>query len=174
MKHSGGFRKSTVKTPFSLLIFGILLALAVSLSPPVAAQEGSPSADEVNRVAKGLYCPVCENVPLDVCPTEACVQWRETIRQKLADGWSEAQIREYFAEQYGDRVLATPPARGLNWLVYLLPPLALAVGALIVFRVLRQARPGAARAGASAPALELPPSDADYAAKLEAELARRR
>jgi len=105
------------------------------------AQDEQPSDDEVNAVAKGLYCPVCENVPLDVCPTQACKQWRETIREKLAVGWEKEQIEEYFVSQYGDRVLATPPATGLNWLVYLLPPLAFIVGAVILGGAVRSWRP---------------------------------
>ena len=80
-----------------------------------------PSDDDVNAVSKELYCPVCENIPLDVCETKACEQWRELIREKLADGWSEEQIKDYFVLQYGDRVLSEPPRRGFNWLVYILP-----------------------------------------------------
>ena len=151
-----------------------VLILALNLAAPALAQENPPSDDDVNRVAKELYCPVCENVPLDVCPTLACVQWRETIRQKLAEGWTDEQIREYFAQQYGDRVLAAPPARGLNWLVYLLPPLGLLAGVFIVLRVLRGGRrAGREPAGAGA-AEALPPIDEAYAARLEAELARRK
>lgn len=104
------------------------------------AQENPPSTpsdDQVNAIAKQLYCPVCENVPLDVCPTQACAQWRQLIREKLAQGWSADQIKNYFVEQYGDRVLATPPAYGLNWLVYIIPPLAILVGIFILFRALQ-------------------------------------
>jgi len=104
------------------------------------AQESTPytpTDDEVNAVAKGLYCPVCENIPLDVCPTQACSQWRALIREKLGLGWSEQQIKDYFVAQYGDRVLAAPPARGLNWLVYLIPPVAIATGVYILVRAMR-------------------------------------
>ncbi|GAB4474215.1 MAG: hypothetical protein Kow0088_10110 [Anaerolineales bacterium] len=104
------------------------------------AQTPDPSRisdDQVNAIAKYLYCPVCENVPLDVCGTQACEQWREVIRQKLAEGWSEAQIRQYFVDQYGDRVLATPPPRGINWLAYIVPPLAILVGVWILVQAFR-------------------------------------
>jgi cytochrome c-type biogenesis protein CcmH len=103
----------------------------------VLAQETNPNYptdDEVNAIAKQLYCPVCENVPLDVCGTQACVQWRELIREKLVEGWTEEQIKEYFSTQYGDRVLAAPPARGLNWLVYVIPPLVFFAGAFFLYR----------------------------------------
>ncbi|MBN2147659.1 MAG: cytochrome c-type biogenesis protein CcmH [Anaerolineales bacterium] len=117
--------------------FLIALLLSLALAGVALAQEPTPSDDEVNAIARQLFCPVCENVPLDVCPTQACAQWRELIRQKLSEGWSEPQIKSYFVEQYGDRVLATPPAKGFNWLVYLVPPIALLAGVYILWRSMR-------------------------------------
>jgi len=121
-----------------ILLACILAVLfAVMLVEAVSAQQPTPSDDQVNQIAKQLYCPVCENIPLDVCPTTACAQWRELIREKLADGWTEQQIKDYFVLQYGDRVLGTPPAKGINWLVYLVPPIAILAGVYILFRAIR-------------------------------------
>ncbi len=109
----------------------------------VSAQENEPqtiSDNEVNAIAKQLYCPVCENIPLDVCGTQACIQWRELIRSKIAEGWSEEEIKDYFVLQYGDRVLAEPPRRGLNLLVYLVPPVAFLAGIVILYRGIRSWR----------------------------------
>jgi cytochrome c-type biogenesis protein CcmH len=123
------------------LFLGIAILLNILWASKGAwAQTADPSQitdDQVNAIAKYLYCPVCENVPLDVCGTQACEQWREVIRQKLAEGWSEAQIRQYFVDQYGDRVLATPPPRGINWLAYLVPPLAILIGVWILVKAFR-------------------------------------
>ena len=60
----------------TLWLAAFILMLASLIAPPVAAQESTPSDDEVNAIAKQLYCPVCENTPLDVCPTDACKAWR--------------------------------------------------------------------------------------------------
>ena len=122
---------------FNWLLISLVLGLVLMFTGPAFAQDIRPSDDEVNAIAKGIYCPVCENTPLDVCPTQVCAQWRELIREQLAMGWSEAQIKQYFVDQYGDRVLASPPAQGLNWLVYVLPPVAILSGAFILFRTLR-------------------------------------
>jgi cytochrome c-type biogenesis protein CcmH len=123
----------------TLLIFSIILfSLTIFQSEFVKAQTSSPSDDEVNAIAKELYCPVCENVPLDVCPTQACAQWRELIREKLTAGWTEEQIKQYFVDQYGDRVLAQPPARGLNLLVYILPPIFFIGGIIVVYSNLKK------------------------------------
>ena len=116
------------------------------------------SDDQVNAIAKQMYCPVCENTPLDVCPTQACIEWRELIREMLAQGKTETEIKQYFVDRFGDRVLAAPPARGLNWLVYIIPPVAILAGVLILysaFRAWRQASAGMhysrQQAGAPAP-----------------------
>jgi cytochrome c-type biogenesis protein CcmH len=146
----------------------LVFLAAAAIARPAAAQAPTPSDDDVNAIAKGMYCPVCENVPLDVCPTQACAQWRDTIREKLAAGWSRQQIEGYFVEQYGARVLATPPPTGLNWLVYILPPAAFLVAAFFVLRTARSWRRSAVQAPAVGPASQDP-----YVARVEEELRRR-
>jgi cytochrome c-type biogenesis protein CcmH len=116
-----------------LILLGVItIALLGYYSSAQAQGEQPVSDDQVNAIAKELYCPVCENISLDVCSTTACAQWRELIREKIAAGWTEKQIKTYFAEQYGDRVLAVPPLMGLNSLIYILPPVIVFAGAIIV------------------------------------------
>ena len=166
MKHTNWL---TILAAMVLTLVSINVGYAQD-TPPII-----PSDDEVNAIAKQLYCPVCENIPLDVCPTQACAQWRDLIREKLSQGWSENQIKTYFVEQYGDRVLATPPARGLNWLVYIIPPIAILAGAFILFRAFQTWK----KPESDRPAQDLViesqtdvPTE-DYVARLEDELRRR-
>ena len=152
--------------------FCLLLAAYCLLffTQPTLAQNSEPTDDEVNAVAHQLYCPVCENTPLDVCPTQACAQWRATIKEKLAAGWTEQQIKDYFVQQYGERVLAQPSARGLNFLVWLLPPLGIIIGAAVFVYYLRQLRRPAPATTQASPA----ETEDEYAKRLEEELAKRR
>jgi cytochrome c-type biogenesis protein CcmH len=55
----------------------------------------------------------------------------------LADGKSEAEIKQYFVDYYGARVLAEPPRTGFNWLVYVVPPIVIVAGIFVLFRALR-------------------------------------
>jgi cytochrome c-type biogenesis protein CcmH len=114
----------------SCVVFLVILFPAKA----VWGQDVTPSDDEVNQIAQQLYCPVCENVPLDECMTEACQQWRDLIRQQLADGWTEEEIKDYFVAQYGDKVLGEPPRQGLNWVLYLFPPLLILIAALFLLK----------------------------------------
>ena len=163
-------RRGAAHLLLALLLGGLVMALS---SVRAAAQNPTPSDDQVNQIAHQLYCPVCENTPLDVCPTEACRQWRDLIRQQLAEGWSEARIKQYFVDQYGARVLAEPPRSGLNWLVYVLPPLIILGGAFLLFRALRS--------WTKTPAAAAPDEESEgtveedeYVARLEDELKRRK
>ena len=154
------------------LLLGLMTG--VIATPRVMAQTPFPPVtdDQVNAVAKEMYCPVCENIPLDVCPTQACAQWRELIRLKLSEGWSEDQIKEYFALQYGDRVLEEPPRRGLHWLVYILPPFAFVIGLLIVWQVFRTTR----KPAVSPAVTDQPPAageDSEVMRRIEQDLQRR-
>jgi cytochrome c-type biogenesis protein CcmH len=118
-------------------IFVILLGQVAFRAASAQQPQTTPSDNQVNAIARQLYCPVCENTPLDVCPTTACAQWRELIRQKLADGWSDQAIKDYFVNQYGARVLGTPPPKGLNLLVYIIPPIAILAGIFVLFQAVR-------------------------------------
>lgn len=153
-----------------VLVFVCFLSVVAAGCSGSAVQQGVGTRDDqVNAIAKNLYCPVCANVPLDVCPTAACVQWRQVIADKLEAGWSDQQIYDYFVDQYGDRVLAAPPARGLNWLVYVVPPVALLLGVALLGRVLRSAKTQTKISAASSD-----PGHKDYEKRIEAELEERR
>ncbi|MBN1450996.1 MAG: cytochrome c-type biogenesis protein CcmH [Anaerolineales bacterium] len=162
-----------------LWIATLILVLSWLTVATVYAQGSTPTDDAVNAIAKQMYCPVCENTPLDVCPTTACKEWREEIRSMLADGKSEAEIKQHFVDYYGARVLAEPPRTGLNWLLYVLPPIAIVAGAFVLFRALRtwsQASTSSLQGTTGAGVGEneaASPSDDEYIARMEEELKKR-
>lgn len=148
-----------------------ILALALLLlTSPVAAQEVSD--DEVNAVARKLYCPVCEYVPLDDCETPACRQWRAEIRFQLDAGNSPQAIIDDFVARYGQRVIGTPTDPTLRALA-LLTPWALALGALLLGagRIRRWHRQ---RAAPPPPAPDSTLVGDDVRARIEADLRARR
>ena len=158
-------------------IYPALLALALLFAAvPVQAQGPVESVtdDEVNNVARDLFCPICENTPLDVCETQACADWRLVIREKLAEGQSPEEIKTYFADQYGVRALAEPPAEGVTLLVWLVPLIAIP-SAIILFgmylRNIRRSAEGATQQAAAASQIT-PSEDADADAELDPYTAR--
>lgn len=159
----------------ALFLLGFLL-----LVTPVLAQDEPVTDDDVNAVAKDLFCPVCESTPLDVCPTQACADWRELIRQQLSEGSTAEEVQAYFARQYGDGVLANPPKQGFSLILWLLPVVAVVLGGAFFSRFMRRLRTSAAEDEAeferdevetAVPATSTSPTD--YKTRLEEELRNR-
>jgi cytochrome c-type biogenesis protein CcmH len=123
-----------------LVPLGIVLFASLLLVSAAYAQNQVPTDNDVLRVAKQLYCPVCPNTPLDVCETKACEDWRAQIRDQLTEGWTDQQIIDYFVAQYGERVLAEPQRKGFTSLVWFLPLVVVLVGLGIVYEILRNWR----------------------------------
>lgn len=150
-----------------LWLFLIITFLVFAGASRASAQQSTPPPDEVNRIARQLYCPVCENTPLDVCPTQACAQWRALIGEKLAAGWTDTQIKQYFVEQYGARVLAEPPVP----LVYIVPPILLLIGVFILYRAFKSMQKAAAvKVEPTTPSTA---GDDQYLLRVEEELKKR-
>src|SRR6059036_4297149 len=109
-----------------LLTSLFFLSAAVS---PVTAQPAAPVSEEtVHEVAAQLRCVVCQNLSVADSPSEMASQMRAIIRDRLAAGERPAEVRQYFVDRYGEWILLSPPRRGFNLLVWLLPLAAVVVG----------------------------------------------
>jgi cytochrome c-type biogenesis protein CcmH len=164
---------------FTFYFIALLMALAFAI--PVMAQDGGGDGDnglkrtvtddDVNKIAKVVYCPVCESTPLDVCQTQACADWRQIIREKLENGESEQEIFDYFSNLYGDRVLAEPPREGFSLLIWLVPLIMVPLGLVFFGFYMRNLR---ASAEAIEPVVKTavpePATSDDYISQIEKEL----
>lgn len=158
--------------PALLIAGGARVALAQDAEPlSAAALEAARqqiSNDDVNVIARELWCPLCSGVRLDSCELRACEQMKDVIRIKLAEGEGLDTIRDYFVNQYGPQVLGAPPLEGINWLAWVLPVVVLAGGALYLVLRMRKGGQRAPEAAAAGPAPA--PLDDEYARRLEEEL----
>lgn len=120
----------------------LLLILLLQLKVPdaeqfVGAPKGTPLAGaELERrtgeIAALLRCPVCQGLAVADSPAEMAVNMKGQVRELLSRGFTEEQILRYFERSYGEFVLLRPKFRGMNRLVWLLPLIALAIGAAVV------------------------------------------
>ncbi len=161
-------------------VVAVCIAL-VLIVPTAQAQENSPpTLDQIQAVARELYCPLCNGVRLDNCDLQACVQMRQQISDRLTAGVSKEQIKQEFVAQYGPVVLGEPPREGLNWAIWLLPVVALIGGAVWIFMTLRgwTKEPGGQASAAPAAEAKLPLTPSahaesdDYLAQVDADLRR--
>ncbi len=110
-------------------------AMLVGVWSPVRAQTAARDSvlDAATRaVASQLRCPVCQGLSIEDSPSELSQQMRALVKEQLRAGKSPAEVKHYFVSKYGDWILLSPPARGVDLLVYALPLLALAGGAAFV------------------------------------------
>ena len=165
----------------------VLLLLACAGLSDVARGEpaagSSPQAADVTSPAelgiqKRLMAPCCWAGTIDNHDSAVVSEMKDEIRRQLAGGENADVILARFVARYGPRVLAEPPARGLNVLVYLLPALALLFGgALVIAFLRRQVRAGTAPAPVGTdplPSAGAPPADDPYARRVEEALRRAR
>jgi cytochrome c-type biogenesis protein CcmH len=157
----------------ALTLLCLLVVAVVALRPSASlrAQEEAVTLDDVNTIARRLYCPVCPNETLAACRTDACARWREEIRAQLAAGRTEQQIVDDFIARYGERVLGTPQDPTLRALSVYFPFVLLAIASVIGTITILRWR--ARRADVvAAPATDAPANsiDDDYRAQLERDL----
>lgn len=153
-----------------LAIMALLLVLGSGAIPALAQ---TPTPNEINAVARDLWCPLCNGVRLDNCELQACIQMREVIGQKLEAGEGKEQIKSYFVEQYGDVVLGQPSKVGFNLIAWIFPILAAVVGlGWMAYLVFTWRRHRSTPTAATAPVSPGPASDDsdDYLRRVEQEL----
>lgn len=92
---------------YKVIIFGAFLVLLLLTGMTIFAQD-VVTYDDVVRVSERMYCPICENEPLDECRNPTCLQWKEEIRRRLEAGQSDDEIINYFVERYGQHVVGVP------------------------------------------------------------------
>jgi cytochrome c-type biogenesis protein CcmH len=117
-------------------------------APRGSTLAGAALETRTEEVAGLLRCPVCQGLSVADSPASMAVKMKARVRELIAEGYDEEQVLAYFERSYGEFVRLEPPKRGINWLVWLAPPLALALGLAFVARVMRR-RPAAAPSASS-------------------------
>lgn len=105
---------------------------ALLLGVSASAQAWADELDErVNRLASELRCLVCQNQTIADSHAELAVQLKNEVRQQLARGASEDQVRDFMVSRYGEFVLYRPPVNAHTWLLWAGPAALLLLGAAL-------------------------------------------
>jgi cytochrome c-type biogenesis protein CcmH len=108
------------------------LCLAAIVAPAVPAQDQPSAAD----LEAELVCPVCETT-LDQSDAPVAQRMKTFIRERIAAGDSEEEIKDALVAELGTGVLATPSKSGFGLLAWLVPLGALVAGAIAVALLVR-------------------------------------
>ena len=110
----------------------IRLATSVVLATLVVAGAGlAATPPRAADLEAEIVCPVCETT-LDQSNAPVAQRMKLFIRERIAAGDTEQEIKDALVAQFGPGVLATPRKSGFGLLAWALPLAALAAGALAV------------------------------------------
>jgi len=132
----------TIGWPLLAMVLGVALLIGVTGTRPPRTAE-----DRARALAESVACPVCDGQSVADSDSEAAKGIRNVISSRIAEGASDAQIRDELAAAYGEHILLTPGRTGVASLVWTLPVVALVAalaGLAVTFR--RWRRGGGARA----------------------------
>jgi cytochrome c-type biogenesis protein CcmH len=132
-----------------------MLLLAALSAPMLAAPVLAVQPDEVLKdqalehrardISAGLRCLVCQNQSIDESDAPLAKDLRLLVRDRLTAGDSDAEVRDYVVQRYGEFVLLKPVFAPHTLILWLTPLLVLGLGAVGLLRVLRRRRPGSGR-----------------------------
>ncbi|HEX4745197.1 MAG TPA: cytochrome c-type biogenesis protein CcmH [Candidatus Limnocylindria bacterium] len=144
--------------------------LAVGVAALFAAWPAPAGPEErVERIVAELRCPVCQGLSVADSPSESARQMRDLVAQRVAEGRTDAEIREEFRRSYGDWVFLAPETGGPAALMWLAPLLLVAAGLAIAWSRTRARSPDARGSVAGVIAPQPPPAAVE---QLRARVAR--
>ena len=108
------------------------------LGPPLSGAALDRATEEV---ASLMRCPVCQGLSVADSPSSSAVDLKAEVRRQLSLGYTGDQVIASFERSYGEFIRLAPKAEGFNWTVWLMPIVAFAVGALLIYLRLRPQRP---------------------------------
>ena len=155
-----------------LTLVGIILAVLIP-SVVVQAQEYAELTPELDARAAGLYdgimCPICNGQTISQSHSEIAATMRQMVKERLLAGDSDAQIYAFMVEAFGRDILASPPTSGIGLAAWVIPPVALLLGAVAVTIAIRRLR----RESPLVPPDQPPPGSDDlarYLAQVDLEM----
>jgi cytochrome c-type biogenesis protein CcmH/NrfF len=123
----------------------LLIAILFCCLPAWAREAPSAVDDPVlearaMKLAAELRCLVCQNQSLAESHADLAIDLKNQVRTQLREGRSDAEIRDYMVQRYGDFVLYSPPFKATTMLLWAGPFVLLAAGALGLVIYLRRRR----------------------------------
>ena len=130
------------------------LWLALEAGPTLAFTPDEPLADpaleaRAQALHDELRCMVCQGQSIGDSDAALARDMRAIVRERIAAGESDADVRGFLTDRYGDYVLLDPPVKPETYVLWFGPAAVFVVGAAIAFTLLRRARASARDAGAA-------------------------
>ncbi len=125
----------------ALVVLGGLFVGPAAAQIPAGVEGSYEPHPEARRAISQLLSPYCPGFMLEVCPSSEAQALRDSIHARALEGGSRDELVEWMLAQYGEEYRAVPQSRGSGLFAWILPPLALLLGAFGVVMALRRFRP---------------------------------
>jgi cytochrome c-type biogenesis protein CcmH len=119
-----------------------LVAAVIAAIAPAALADPAQEA-RAQSLEREIRCVQCQNEPIAQSTADIAGDMRRLVRERIASGDSDAEIRAFFRQRYGDFVLFRPPWDERTWALWGAPFLLLAAGLVGVLAVRRRRGAGA-------------------------------
>lgn len=128
--------------PFGIVLSLFLIVPALAGQIPEGMEEGAfePHPEGEEAISR-LYSPYCPGFMLQVCTATQSALLRDSIHAFAYEGWSSDELVEWMIENHGEEYRAVPETSGWGVLAWILPPLAILVGVIVVVAAVRRFRP---------------------------------
>lgn len=104
-----------------------LTALLIAATAPAALADPTQEA-RAQALEREIRCVQCENEPIAQSTADIATDMRRLVRERVAAGDSDAEIRAFFRQRYGDFVLFRPPVDRRTWALWAAPLLLAGAG----------------------------------------------
>lgn len=123
--------------------FAMCLLFAI-LSFRVWAVDSAPAFDDpqlqarYDNLTRQFRCMQCQNESIADSPVSLAADLRNEVREQIAQGKSDDEVRKFLSDRYGAFVLYKPPFEARTWLLWLGPVIFLIGGLIIAVRIIMQ------------------------------------
>lgn len=125
-----------------LLIALAALACVAAASDPAERLPDPAQEARARSLMQEIRCLVCQNEAIDDSEAALAVQLRGVVREQVRAGRSDAQIKAYLVQRYGDFVLLRPRLTAETVVLWAAPLIVVLAGALLCVFMLRNRRSG--------------------------------
>jgi cytochrome c-type biogenesis protein CcmH len=121
------------------LFLAIAAVFCIAAASDPAERLPDPSQEARARgIFQEVRCLVCQNESIDDSQAQLAGDLRKIVRQQVAAGRSDAQIRQFLVDRYGEFVLLKPPFSAGNLALWVGPFVVVIVGGLLLLVLLRR------------------------------------
>jgi cytochrome c-type biogenesis protein CcmH len=113
-----------------------LIAMLIAAAAPAVLAEPAQEA-RAQALEREIRCVQCQNEPIAQSTADIAVDMRMLVRERIAAGDSDAEIRAFFRQRYGDFVLFRPPWDARTWVLWTAPFVLFAAGLAAVLAMRR-------------------------------------